>query len=175
MWEMWVWSLGREDPLDEGMATHSSILAWRIQWTEETGGLQSIGLQRVRHDWSDLARMYALWTEYCWLTMLRQFQVEAKGLSHTYSYTHSPPTFPPIQTVTELIFVFVSLFINVILVCKIPDLQKKCPLSQKYPFGNFMINRKNCAGTIRKPLEKEMATHSSILSWKIPCTEEAGK
>ena len=56
--------------------------------------------------------------------MLRQFQVEAKGLSHTYSYTHSPPTFPPIQTVTKLIFVFVSLFINVILVCKIPDLQK---------------------------------------------------
>ena len=92
--------------------------------SEKPGGLQSIGLQRVRHDWSDLARMYALWTEYCWLTMLRQFQVEAKGLSHTYSYTHSPPTFPPIQTVTELIFVFVSLFINVILVCKIPDLQK---------------------------------------------------
>ena len=38
-----VWSLGREDPLEEGMATHSSILAWRIPWTEETGGLQSTG------------------------------------------------------------------------------------------------------------------------------------
>ena len=42
-------SLGWEDPLEEGMATYSSILAWRIQWTEETGGLQSIGLHRVRH------------------------------------------------------------------------------------------------------------------------------
>ena len=45
-----VQSLGREDPLEEGMATHSSILAWRIPWTGGPGGLQSIGLQKVRHD-----------------------------------------------------------------------------------------------------------------------------
>ena len=45
-----VCSLGWEDPLEEGMATHSSILAWRIPWTEEPSGLWSIGLQRVRHD-----------------------------------------------------------------------------------------------------------------------------
>ena len=45
-----VRSLGREDPLEKGMATHSSILAWRISWTEEPGGLQSMGSQRVRHD-----------------------------------------------------------------------------------------------------------------------------
>ena len=44
-----VRSLGQEDPLEEGMAAHSSILAWRIPWTEEPGGLQSIALQRVRH------------------------------------------------------------------------------------------------------------------------------
>ena len=48
--ETWVQSLGQEDPLEKGKATHSSILAWRIQWTEEPGGLQFIGLQRVRHD-----------------------------------------------------------------------------------------------------------------------------
>ena len=54
---MWIWFLGRKDPLEEGMATHSSILAWRIPWTLEPGGLQSIGLQRVGHDWSDLACM----------------------------------------------------------------------------------------------------------------------
>ena len=47
--EMWVQSLGGEDPLKEGMATHSSILAWRIPRTEEPGGLQSMGLQRVGH------------------------------------------------------------------------------------------------------------------------------
>ena len=45
-----VGDLGWDDPLEEGMATHSSILAWRIPWTEEPGGLQSIGSQRVRHD-----------------------------------------------------------------------------------------------------------------------------
>ena len=50
MQETWVPSLGQEDPLKKGMATHSSILAWRIPWTEEPGGLQSMGLQRVRHD-----------------------------------------------------------------------------------------------------------------------------
>ena len=46
-----VWPLGQEDPLEKGMATHSSILAWRIPWTEEPGGLQSIGSQRIRQDW----------------------------------------------------------------------------------------------------------------------------
>ena len=47
---MWVRTLGQKDPLEEGMATHSSILAWRIPWTEEPGRLQSIGLHRVGHD-----------------------------------------------------------------------------------------------------------------------------
>ena len=50
MREAWVQSLVWEDPLEEGMATHSSILAWRIPWAEEPGKLQSMGLQRVRHD-----------------------------------------------------------------------------------------------------------------------------
>ena len=48
--EMQVPSLGQEDSLEEGMATHSSILGWRIPWTEEPGGLQSIGSQRIRQD-----------------------------------------------------------------------------------------------------------------------------
>ena len=55
MWEPWVWSLGQEDHLEEGMATHYSILTWRIPWTEESGKLQSIGSERIKHDWSDLA------------------------------------------------------------------------------------------------------------------------
>ena len=48
--ETWVQSLGQEDLLEEGMPTHSSILAWRIPWTEEPGGLQSVGWQRVGHN-----------------------------------------------------------------------------------------------------------------------------
>ena len=50
MRETWVQSLGREDSLEKEMATHSSILAWRIPWTEESGGLQSMGSQRVGLD-----------------------------------------------------------------------------------------------------------------------------
>ena len=50
MQEMQVRFLGQEDPLEKGKATHSSILAWRIPWTEEPAGLQSMGLQRVGHD-----------------------------------------------------------------------------------------------------------------------------
>ena len=48
--ETWVPSLGQEDSLEKGMATHSGILAWRIPWAEKPGGLQSMGLQRVGHD-----------------------------------------------------------------------------------------------------------------------------
>ena len=49
MQETWLQFLGQEDPLEKGIATHFSILAWRIPWTEETGGLQSMGSQRVGH------------------------------------------------------------------------------------------------------------------------------
>ena len=62
MQETWVWSLGRKDPLQKEMATHSSILARRIPWTEESGRLQSMGSQRDGHDWSNLARTHtSLW------------------------------------------------------------------------------------------------------------------
>ena len=57
---MWVQSLGWEDPLEKDMAKYSSSLAWRIPWTEEPGGLQSMGSQRVGHDSSDLACTQAL-------------------------------------------------------------------------------------------------------------------
>ena len=50
MQETQVQSLGWEDPLEKGMTTHSSVLAWRVPWTKEPGGLESTGLQRVRHD-----------------------------------------------------------------------------------------------------------------------------
>ena len=55
---------GQEDPLEEGMPTHSSTLAWRIPWTEEPGGLQSMGSQRVSYNWSHLAHIYNVgwWT-----------------------------------------------------------------------------------------------------------------
>ena len=61
MQETRVRSLGGEDPLEKEMATHSSILAWRISWTEEPGRLLSTGSQRVGHYWNDLERMHTGW------------------------------------------------------------------------------------------------------------------
>ena len=55
MQKIWVTSLGQEDPHEEGMATHSNILAWKIPWSEKPGGLQSTGLQRIKHGWSNWA------------------------------------------------------------------------------------------------------------------------
>ena len=52
VWETQVWSLSWEESLEKEMATHSTILAWRISWTEEPGGLQSVGSQRIGHDWA---------------------------------------------------------------------------------------------------------------------------
>ena len=59
MQETQVQSLGQEDALEKGLFPHSSILAWTILWTEEPGGLSSLGLHRVGHDWSDLAAVAA--------------------------------------------------------------------------------------------------------------------
>ena len=61
MQETRVWSLGREDPLEKEVAIHSSILAWRISWTEEPGWLQSMGSQRVGHEWATNTHT---WTRY---------------------------------------------------------------------------------------------------------------
>ena len=74
MRETWVWSLGREDPLEKEMATHSRIFAWEIPWTEEPGRLPSMRSQRVGHDWTaettnNLGNMHCFWCgdSYCCL------------------------------------------------------------------------------------------------------------
>ena len=62
VWEIWVQSLGWEDPLEKEMAIHSSTIAWKIPWTEEPGRLQSMGLQRVGHDWvTSRSRYQIMW------------------------------------------------------------------------------------------------------------------
>ena len=65
MQETWVWLKGWEDSLEKEMATHSSICAWRIPWTEEPGGLQSIVLQRVRHNWATKQQQHSYKEHYC--------------------------------------------------------------------------------------------------------------
>ena len=102
--ERWVWTLGREGPLEEGMATHSSILAWRIAWTEKPGGLQSTGLQRVGHDWSDWLTTHAL-TETCFnVVLLSAVQCcEPVMCIHISppSWASSPPPIPAHWVITE--------------------------------------------------------------------------
>ena len=80
----WVRSLGCEDPLEKEMATHPSILAWKIPWTEEPGGLQFVGSQRVEHDWATNTSLVVQWLGLGGLT--------AQGLSST---TGGRIKFPP--------------------------------------------------------------------------------
>ena len=109
--ETWVWSLGWKDSLEEGLATYSSILAWRISWMEEPGRLWSMASQRVRHDW-------------------------AQEQQHTYMWS----------------------FLVSQMVKSLPAMQE----TWLWSLGQ------------EDALEKGMAAHSSILTWRIPWTEEPG-
>ena len=91
MQETRVWSLGWEDPLEKKMATHSSILAWRIPWTEEPGRLQSTGLQKVGHDWMTslyfftschgTAGSFSMWTKSFFFSQWRCSLISLKTVS----------------------------------------------------------------------------------------------
>ena len=72
MQAIWVRSMGQEGPLEKEMATHSSTLAWKIQWTEEPGGLQSTGSQRVRHDKAKLGEITVVHTTLLRFILLRK-------------------------------------------------------------------------------------------------------
>ena len=111
-----VWSLGWEDPLEEGMATYSSILAWIILWTEEPGRLQSMGSQRVRQDW------------------VTKFHFYFSNIARCFSGGSVVKNLPAVQ-----------------------ETQEMWVLSLGW-----------------EDLWEEMATHFSILAWKIPWTEETG-
>ena len=113
MWETWVWSMGWEDPLEKEMVTHSSILAWRIPWTEEPGGLQSTG-----------SPIRSIKSIHICVTM----------------YIHMG--FPASSVVKD---------------------QFAMQEMQVQPLGQKDL------------LEKEMATHSSILAWEIPWTGETDR
>ena len=92
IWETQVRSLGREDPLEKEMATHSSILAWRISWTEEPGGLQSTGSQRVGYDWGTNTFTYELWVTdvkkqiYDYIEINLEYWLEGLMLEQKFQY-----------------------------------------------------------------------------------------
>ena len=135
MQETRVQSLGQEDTQEKEMATHSNILAWRIPWMEEPGGLQSAGLQRVRQDsvTNDLKQ---------WISKMNiQCKDEVVDLSLGISLSRKVRASPVAQTVKSL--------------------------------RAMQETRVQSLGQ-EDPLEKAMATHYSILAWRIPWTEESG-
>ena len=137
---MRVWSLGWEALLEKGMAIHPSILAWRIPWKEEPGRLQSIGLQRVGCDWSNLVCTHVMSS-----TSIHIVEKVA-GFPSFYGwilfYLSLMASSLVAQTVKSLLIMWETGVLS---------------LGQEYP------------------LEKEMATHSSTLAWKIPWMEEHGR
>ena len=152
MRETWVRSLGREVPLEKEMATHSNILAWRMQRTEEPGRLQFTGSQRVRHDWATslcyfLNSFLALLAPLC-------LQVSSQGLCHHSSSANR--------------------FVNTIFLCSIYICWASL-VAQR--LKHLPAMRETWVRSLGRevPLEKEMATHSSILAWRIPRTEEPGE
>ena len=86
MWENQVQSLGWEDPLEKEMAIHSSILAWRIPRTEEPGGLQSVGLQRVAHDWATPLSLFLSSNLACLLAFEQWVAGHCPSTPHTNSF-----------------------------------------------------------------------------------------
>ena len=94
MWETQVWSLIQKDPLQKGMATNVSILAWRIPWTDEPGRLQSVGSQRVRHNWETFTlRSFQTYDTIVLLTIVTMLYITSPGL--IYLITKSLHLWPP--------------------------------------------------------------------------------
>ena len=133
MRETWVQSLGWEELLEKEMATHSSILAWKIPWTEKPGRQQSMGSQRVGHDWATSHKS----------TILQLKKIIIFKISH------------PLKVVKE-------------------D-SKEYMVAQT--LKHLPTMRETWVQSLGReyPQEKEIATHSSTLAWKIPWTEKPGR
>ena len=134
--ETQVWLLHWEGPLEKGMATHSSILIWRIPWIEEPGRLQSMGSQRVRHDWVTNTFTFHKLTQ--WSELKRE----------KTSIVYESVTFQVAQHGGV-----------------VKDSTCQCGRKETWVWS---LGQEDS-------LEKEIATHSSILAWEIPWTEEQGR
>ena len=168
--ETLVWSLGWEDPLAKQMAIHSSILAWRIRWTEKPGKLPSMESQRVGHDWENntlglgtrnmkLQHLQGMLEEqwenflFSWIEHLMKYNVALDKIDRNYSCwlekakaAHSS-----------------------ILAWKIPRTEEPGRLQS---MGSMRVGQTEQLHF--HTLEKEMATHSSVLAWRISGTAEPG-
>ena len=119
-------SLGQGDPLEAGTGTHSSILAWRIPWTEEPGRPQSVGSQRVGHDWSDLACMHIQFSQH---PLLEKTILSPTGWSchfHMHKGVFLSPLFYSIS--------FICLVFSQYHAAWLPWLCITCPIFLRHPF-----------------------------------------
>ena len=103
MQETWVWSLGQEAPLEKEMATHSSIFAWELQWTEEPGGLQPMGLQRVGHNLATKQQLY-LFTKF-----LSAFPHKLFLIAEYYSAVEAQGEFFPLSLNSIYMYIYKTL------------------------------------------------------------------
>ena len=189
MQETWVWSLGWEHPLDKGMATHSSVLAWRIPWTEEPGGLQSTGSQRVRHDREALTprlgnhqvhlhsrRIFperSLWAKQCvrgsvcvahWIGQTDVKLTAISTASKTMTQRRYERTFCYFSSPQQFNKDLLSTFLRAFGLPLVAQLVKNLPAMQ----GTWVRSL-----DWDDPLEKGKVTHSIILAWRIPWTVQS--
>ena len=136
MHKTWVQSLCEEDPQEKGMATHSSILAWRIPWTEEPGGLQSMGSQGVRHNWANNTFTFTIFPLLVQALGWKWWKMQNLGASN--------------------------------LECGLPTWLSGRDSTYQPRSHRMWVQSQGW----EDPLGEEMATLSSILTWKIPWTEE---
>ena len=153
MWETRVQPLGQDRLLEKEMAPHSSTLAWRIPWTEEPGGLQSVGLQRVGHEWATSRD-----SQVCLESLCASLPSDPSKISEAQSYLSMDRASFQFQFSPLLLFPF-YLF-----------------LRMAQMFKNLPTMQETWVWTLGQedPLEKEMATHSNILAWEILTEEPSG-
>ena len=177
--ETWIWSLGKEDPLEEEMATHSSFLAWEIPWTEEPGRLQSMGSQRVGPEWACLQDTGKQVRESAYLLCLKE-NVGPSCWSPSPAYKRNSglswhqlwhqPQWPQGAISLSKVTHRSLRWCSHILPGKSHEWRSLIgcgPLSQTR-LSDFIFTFHF------HTLEKEMATHSSVLAWRIPGMGETG-
>ena len=199
---MQVRSLGGEDLLEEEMATHSSILAWKVPWTEEPGGLQSKGLQKIRHDWArrDADKMFGikLYTNVLLRTMRsKNFGRNRLRVSRRQNFIEEANSMNDMNILVLSLYQLSiqSVSIQVFLMQAFWQNYSQQRRRQWHPTPVLLPGKSHgrrslvgCSpwGVARSrtrlsdftftfhfhALEKEMATHSSVLAWRIPGTGE---
>ena len=170
MQETWVWSLGWEDPLEKGIASHSSVLAWRIPWTEEPGGLQFMGSQRVRHNWA--TSMFTLLHHWVWYRKKSRLGVQSPELGFFLSLHFLPSSlFHPSFLSVLLPSSFTSIHPSISFLSPSfpPPLLSFSMISAQWRGYSRNQAEETCIFAELSPLERQTLDTSIALSWMKRC------